>query len=273
MLNLEKSAEVVLNLTKDQGIEGQRAKVKFVVDYSGSMSQLYSNGTVQRIMERLVPVSMIFDPSQELEMWLFDDDYYKIPKLITPSNVAGFVNNAIKGRSMGSTNYAPIIDAIANAEIPFINKIVPRTKTIEKPAKGFWGRLFGSTVEETVEYNDYVKVRSEGSGSSAIPTLVIFITDGENDDRREAIRAITKASKLPIFFQFVGIKSSYSCGFSFLRELDEMDGRYIDNANFFEMTVRDLTDASDEELYSRILNEFGNSYIPLAKSDQYRLIA
>jgi len=58
----------------------------------------------------------------------------------------------------------------------------------------------------------------------------------------------------------VGMGSTH---FSFLQELDDMDGRYIDNANFFK--INDLDKISDEELYERILAEFP-SWLKEAKS-------
>lgn len=84
-----------------------------------------------------------------------------------------------------------------------------------------------------------------------IPTLVLFITDGDNSDKMETTHIIKKASKYPIFWQFVGIGNSR---FSYLEQLDEMEGRYIDNANFF--SVNDLDRLSDEELYNRLLGEY-----------------
>lgn len=86
-----------------------------------------------------------------------------------------------------------------------------------------------------------------------IPTLVLFITDGDNSDKDTTTRIITKASHYPIFWQFVGIGRSK---FSYLEELDEMEGRFIDNANFF--SVNDLTNMSDTDLYNKLLGEYPN---------------
>ena len=102
-------------------------------------------------------------------------------------------------------------------------------------------------------------VHQYGRRGATEPTLVFFITDGENNDLNQARRAIKEASHHAIFFQFVGIGNEDFC---FLNELDTMDGRLIDNANFFELN--DLRRISDEELYERILVEFP-SWIPLAK--------
>lgn len=84
-----------------------------------------------------------------------------------------------------------------------------------------------------------------------IPTLVLFITDGDNSDKDATTRIITKASHYPIFWQFVGIGSSQ---FRYLETLDEMEGRFIDNANFF--SVNDLTNMNDTDLYNKLLGEY-----------------
>jgi hypothetical protein len=83
------------------------------------------------------------------------------------------------------------------------------------------------------------------------PVLVIFLTDGGNADRRESAEAIRELSHQPAFVQFVGIGQE---DFPFLRELDELPGRPIDNAGF--MAVNDLDEIEDAELYDRLLNEF-----------------
>ena len=54
-----------------------------------------------------------------------------------------------------------------------------------------------------------------------------------------------------MFVQFVGIGKE---DFPFLRKLDELPGRVIDNAGF--MPVNDLDAIKDLELYDRLLNEF-----------------
>lgn len=91
------------------------------------------------------------------------------------------------------------------------------------------------------------------------PVYVIFITDGETDNKDGVERAIKNASEHGIFFQFVGIGNE---SFSFLRKLDTMSGRQNDNANFFQ--TPDLSKVSDDELYKLLLTEFP-SFIVSAK--------
>ena len=85
------------------------------------------------------------------------------------------------------------------------------------------------------------------------PAFVVFQTDGEPDWGTEGIvqTAIRKASKLPIFWQFVGFGHS----FQFLESLDKLDGREVDNAGFF--AVGDNPSAlSDTDLYDRLMGEY-----------------
>ena len=79
----------------------------------------------------------------------------------------------------------------------------------------------------------------------------IFLTNGGNADKPASAEAIRELSKQPIFVQFVGIGKE---DFPFLHKLDELSGRFIDNAGF--MHVNDIEAIKDAELYDRLLNEF-----------------
>lgn len=89
-----------------------------------------------------------------------------------------------------------------------------------------------------------------------LPSLILFITDGENWDAGAATIQITASSYVPIFWQFIGISDGghSASNFRFLKKLDEMDGRYVDNANFFQLN--DLLEISDNDLYQRLLAEY-----------------
>ena len=68
------------------------------------------------------------------------------------------------------------------------------------------------------------------------------------------------ASYLPIFWQFVGVDGS---GYGLLEELDNMSGRYVDNANFFALDR--FKTVPNEKVYSLLLNEFP-AWLKLAKT-------
>lgn len=229
-INLRK--EQVINLKKTRNIETQKAKVILAMDFSGSMSGLYQRGVVQETIERILPIGMAFDDDNEVDCYLFHDGVIPLDQNITLFNADGYINKYILGKySMGGTNYAPVI-----------NKITEDFGNPVQVSKG----MFGLTTTQTVT-------------PVAMPTYVIFITDGENSDATAARTAITNASNHGIFFQFVGIGNER---FKFLQELDEMKGRVVDNANFFK--VPDLAATSDDNLYKLLLAEFP-SWLNLAK--------
>ena len=82
------------------------------------------------------------------------------------------------------------------------------------------------------------------------PAYVMFVTDGDNQDKPAATKEIIEAAKHGIFWQFIGIGS----GFSYLEKLDTMSGRVVDNANFF--ALNDIASIDDNELFRRMLGEF-----------------
>lgn len=84
------------------------------------------------------------------------------------------------------------------------------------------------------------------------PALVFFQTDGAPNSQAEAEAVIVKSAGLPIFWQFIGFGSD---SFTFLRRLDALTNRVVDNAGFFAAGVnpRQLTDAT---LYDNLLGEY-----------------
>ncbi|MEU6945290.1 VWA domain-containing protein [Streptomyces sp. NPDC046316] len=90
------------------------------------------------------------------------------------------------------------------------------------------------------------------SGSSD-PAFVIFQTDGDPFDRRETRELLRRASSLPIFWQFVGF--GLSRDLRFLRSLDTLGDRVIDNAGYFGAGQHPRR-RSDADLYDRLMNEF-----------------
>ncbi|MEV7561425.1 VWA domain-containing protein [Streptomyces sp. NPDC089795] len=85
------------------------------------------------------------------------------------------------------------------------------------------------------------------------PAFVVFQTDGEPFDRKATRELLRRASALPIFWQFVGFGPSRDL--RFLRSLDTLDRRTVDNAGFFA-AGRQPAARSDADLYDHLMNEF-----------------
>lgn len=111
--------KVTVNLTKSTGIQfdNLKSKVKLVIDYSGSMDNLYRNGTVQQVITKLLPLALKFDDDGELECFLFSNGYCEV-KSCNAQNYTNYVNNIIYNAnfSMGGTEYSPVLNAIHNAD-------------------------------------------------------------------------------------------------------------------------------------------------------------
>ena len=217
---------VELNLTKEQslvqldlrkqtvenivtgipGLNNITSRVALVLDYSGSMLSLYSNGTVQSIIERIMPIAMQFDDNGELDVWIFEDGFKRLNS-VNRNNFYGMAESILNTYRMGGTCYAPVMEDIQKKYIK------------EEPAQ--------------------------------LPNYIIYITDGENSDKVAAKQTITKLSKDPIFFQFIGIGNS---SFKFLEKLDDLEGRTVDNADFF--AIQDINAMSDVDLYTKLFTEY-----------------
>ncbi|WP_030754890.1 MULTISPECIES: VWA domain-containing protein [unclassified Streptomyces] len=85
------------------------------------------------------------------------------------------------------------------------------------------------------------------------PAFVVFQTDGEPFDRQATRELLRRASALPIFWQFVGFGPSRDL--RFLRSLDTLDRRTVDNAGYFA-AGRQPASRSDADLYDRLMKEF-----------------
>lgn len=106
---------------------------------------------------------------------------------------------------------------------------------------------FGRNDEPPV-MKDVLKKYIEEDDSND-PAFVVFINDG---GCKKTIKSIIEASsKKPLFWQFVGIGNG---NFEFLQKLDNLEGRFVDNANFLH--IEDIDRISDEQLYDALLNEF-----------------
>ena len=191
---------------KKRNLQNVMARVALVMDISGSMSRNYSNGTVQEIVNKILPIAVQFDDDGEIDFW-----YY------------------------GSST----------ARRPAVNM-----KNYESAVPDDWKRLMhsiGGRNNEPVVINE---IMSEYENSN-LPVYVIFVTDGGFNGESQIKKMLIKSSTMPIFWQFVGISGR---NYGILEKLDKMEGRFIDNVNFFALD--DFRSVPNSVLYSRLLNEF-----------------
>jgi hypothetical protein len=220
LLSLAKKAQVVL---EKKGMGAHTASVGLCMDISGSMSPLFQNGTVQAVIERTLGLGLNFDDNGAIDLFAFGVQAHDLGEL-HPEQFKQASSDLLQRVSLEpGTMYAPPIQQIIK-HYGF------------QPQAGFFKSLFGGKAKEAPRAN---------------PVYMLFVTDGENSDPGPAQQALIEASKFPIFFQFVGIGGG---SFSFLRKLDDMPGRVLDNANFFE--VANPSAINEEKLYEMMMVEY-----------------
>ena len=119
VIDMSKSAEhlnnVLIDMSKSSKIDMTKhvARVALAMDYSGSMSNLFQNGSVQDVITRLLPISLKFDDNGELESWLFSNGQERL-KPVTINNYKNYVKKVMMraNMNMGGTEYAPVLGDI-----------------------------------------------------------------------------------------------------------------------------------------------------------------
>ncbi|KMY52194.1 vWA domain-containing protein [Peribacillus loiseleuriae] len=190
------------------------SRVGVVLDISGSMRRLYQNGTVQNVIERLLALATRFDDDGVLDVWIYDNEFTRMPS-ITENDFTDYIEREI----------------LSNP-------------TVKK---------FGANNEPPVMRDVLQKYLEEET--SEVPVYLIFINDGgvKKASRKQdnVSKVLIESSNQPLFWQFVGIGNG---NFDVLKKLDNLEGRFIDNANFFQIV--DIENESDHDLYNKLLNEF-----------------
>ena len=227
LVSLVKSAAVSL---EKAGLAQHRAKVCLVLDISGSMSALYSKGLVQQFAERILALGCRFDDDGEIDVFLFGRNVHQ-GEPMGLSSWSNYIKGIIKRHPLeGDTRYGAAIEAVRRHYFP--------------DARGG---------------------ERKAAARADVPVYVMFVTDGSTSDKPLTERQLRWASREPIFWQFMGIgkgrKSKAKAlanfaesDFPFLEKLDELDGRLVDNADFFSVASPD--EHADAALYDLLMNEY-----------------
>ena len=211
-LDLRKREVTKVLLTK--GAPTAQARVVLVLDKTGSMRRAYSTGVVSRVVDRMVPVAATLDDDGALECYLYARRFAKLPDVHADTVTEWSKQYLHLSGHHGGIDYDDL--GAANDEPPILREIITGLRR-----------------------------------GAAMPTLVLFFTDGGFGQRREITALITKAAGLPAFFQFVGVGRA---NYGLLERLDDLAGREVDNVGFFALD--DVDAVSDAELYARVLGEF-----------------
>lgn len=228
---VEKEAPQLVSLVKKVavslekvGLQNHQAKVALCLDVSGSMSSLYRSGSIQSFAEKILALGCRFDDDGAIDIFLFADRACNAGVMGIDNLTTSIIQQKVDSHNVGGgTEYANAIQVIRNFYFPH-----------------------GNSKKSII--------------SSDIPVYVMFITDGDTCDESSSEKQIQCSSYEPIFWQFMAIGSG---NFSFLKKLDTLSGRCIDNANFFNVSTPEKI--ADDKLYDLLMKEYP-SWLELAKS-------
>lgn len=191
-LSLTKATEEVkLSLTK-RGITNVPTdiNVSLLLDISYSMTGEFNNGSVQRVLERLLSISNTIDDDGDMELVVFSNSAYHHSTLnVSQYDETESIVNDIKRRyTFSGTSFAPAISKILD--------VLGYTKPSTAPVAGFFSKLFSRASDEV----------QPSSGGVEGKQLIVLITDGENSDTPEFMRKVQLIEELPnVYLQCVGI--------------------------------------------------------------------
>jgi hypothetical protein len=225
LLSLTKTAAVSL---EKRGLGEHTARVALCLDISGSMATLYRSGKIQALVERVLAVGVRFDDDGQVDCFLFGKHVHQ-PGPIGIDNVHNYTGAMLRRHSLEpSTNYGLAMQRVRE-------------------------HYFGSSQLRFAPFGQ------------PLPVYVMFVTDGDQ---------VIASSFEPLFWQFMAIGRSPDAvdmqrsgaarrppmgrgrgsDFSFLEELDDMGGRFLDNADFFAVT--DPANLTDEQLFDLMAAEY-----------------
>ncbi|MWK33045.1 stress response protein [Actinomadura sp. J1-007] len=215
MLSLTKKAAVSLD---KRGLGEHTARVALCLDISLSMKWLYEAGSVQALADRVLALAMRFDDDAEAEVFLFWGKAEHWGGLGL-GNRAGYVDDLVARRGLD------------------------------------YGTKYGSAIRLIRRHYFGSDERRDRPFAAPSPVYVMFITDGGTFDQDVTTEQVRSSSYEPVFWQFIAISGKTPKGeFAYLEKLDDMRGRYIDNADFF--TVKDPAKISDDRLFDKMMTEY-----------------
>jgi len=172
MLDLKKKVEQINLVLEKKKIPNIVCRVMGSLDASGSMEELYRNGTVQETINRLFALGYRFDDNQMIDLSLFSCDYINIGEIALGEVDNLVVTKIYKKAPFGGTEYA---NTIRSLSINSSNTVV-----------GFFKSFFKKN-------------------ENLPPAYAIVITDGDNSDILETNEELVNSLNKNIFFVFVGI--------------------------------------------------------------------
>ncbi len=232
-LNLEKSkASLQLCLQKAGIVKPPVMDMGVLLDVSGSFEDEHRDGTTNKLLVRLVPWGLTFDPDHKLDLTTFSNGERHVVRAgsVNATNYADYVQRHVIGKVAGwngGTDYSYGLEDFLRLFGWLDNEAV-------KP--GFLGKLFGAKAVPAAE-----RRRS----------LVTVITDGENSDKDRTRQVLRESQKRQdeVYVLFLGV-SNQGGKFPFLEQI----GDEFSNTGLVVIpNIREFVEMDDDTLNELLL--------------------
>lgn len=235
-LDLKKSAQSLrLSLDKAGVATNIKAELIFDIDVSGSFEHEHEQGTTGILFSRLVPYGMVLDPDGRVDLFTFSDGPQNVYHVgtVTPADCDNYiVRNVIDNVPgwNGGTSYSYVLER----NLQHFGWLPQETF-----AGGLFSRFFGRAL-------DPVPVAKKRS-------IVIFITDGENDkfDEARTMRVLEASQDRgdQVYFLFMGV-CDRTVEFKFLNTIGD---RFRNTGVVIVRDLEGFVKLSDDEMNARLL--------------------
>ena len=246
-LNLEKSANVLRLALDKAGVANVRAETAAIIDVSGSFEHEHEEGTTSILIERLVPYCVVLDPDRKMDVFTFSSGERSAHYVgsVTPEDAQGYVTRNIVERVPGwngGTTYSYVIE---RALEHFGWKQCEEAHRSSQ-GSGFLWRLLNSLRDEHEHGTPHTHEQRR--------SLVLFITDGENDKTDEArtTRVLEESQRRgdQVYFLFIGACEDRNVKFEFVQKIAS---RFRNTGLVVIRYLEAFVAQSDEELNAALL--------------------
>lgn len=254
-IDLHKSAEKAGINLKKQGVDTSRLppmRVGVCLDVSGSMKEEYEDGHVQNTLTHLLGLAMHMDKVGKLDVFTFENEASQCREPATQGNYADYVDRYIidddNVDKWGGTDYAPVIHLAYQHYYPSMTHL-HTAEAAREHVKNLMGSTGGALHKLGGLFHRHHDAPAPAPAAPAPrndvqPTLMLFLTDGENGDKEGTRHALHAARDLPLFWSFVGLGPAHH--FQFLQEVsEELDAEFV---NLSHVRI------SDDELYRELIS-------------------
>lgn len=267
LLDLTKKAAVSL---EKQGLGEHTARVALCLDISGSMNSLFRSGKVQALVERVLALGLRFDDNGEVDVFLFGSRGHQAEAVGAGSHHGWTQRTLAQYPLEGGTDYAAAMRLIRRQYFGG-DGLREQPCPADQP-------VYVMFVTDGHTMNAEA-TRRQVLASSYEPLFWQFMGIGRSSRSVDAPQQLTGAADGPgapgpsgtpgkgggrFGRRLRGAVSGWGGGtFKFLEELDDLPGRYLDNADFF--AVQDPANLDDERLFDLMTTEYA-AWLPQARA-------